>query len=56
MNNKLKVIKPFGPTIARVKMPNELIKNLNDYVDEILSDEDKSKKTRKNVKKTTKNL
>ena len=43
-NNKLKVIKPFGPTIARVKMPNELIKNLNDYVDEILSDEDKSKK------------
>ena len=43
-NNELKVIKPFGPTIARVKMPNELIKNLNDYVDKILSDEDKSKK------------
>jgi len=43
-NNELKVIKPFGPTIARVKMPNELIKNLNDYVDKIISDEDKSKK------------
>src|SRR6056300_1298729 len=42
-NNKLKVIKPFGPTIARVKMSNELIKILNDYVDKTISDESKIK-------------
>tara|TARA_Y100000389_G_scaffold27045_1_gene23204 strand:- start:224 stop:868 length:645 start_codon:yes stop_codon:yes gene_type:complete len=40
-NNQIKVIKPFGPTIARVKMSNELIKILNNYIDEIISDEDK---------------
>ena len=43
-NNELKVIKPFGPTIARVKMSNELIKVLNDYVDKTISDESKIKK------------
>jgi hypothetical protein len=40
-NNQIKVIKPFGPTIARVKMSNELIEILNNYVDKIISDEDK---------------
>jgi hypothetical protein len=42
-NNELKVIKPFGPTIARVKMSNELIKVLNDYVDKTISDKNKIK-------------
>ena len=41
--NQIKVIKPFGPTIARAKMSNELIKILNDYVDNILKDEKKLK-------------
>jgi len=41
--NELKVIKPFGPTIARVKMSNELIKDLNDYVDKTISDKNKIK-------------
>ena len=41
--NELKVIKPFGPTIARVKMSNELIKALNDYVDKTISDKNKIK-------------
>ena len=41
--NQIKVIKPFGPTIARAKMPNELVKILNDYVDKILKDEKKLK-------------
>ena len=41
--NELKVIKPFGPTIARVKMSNELIKVLNDYVDKTISDKNKIK-------------
>ena len=41
--NELRVIKPFGPTIARVKMSNELIKVLNDYVDKTISDKNKIK-------------
>ena len=41
--NQIKVIKPFGPTIARAKMSNELVKILNDYVDNILKDEKKLK-------------
>ena len=28
-----KLIKPFGPTILKVTMPEELIKQLNDYVE-----------------------
>ncbi len=42
-NNELKVIKPFGPSIARVKMPNDLIDNLNKYVENIILDIKKSK-------------
>ena len=42
-NNELKVIKPFGPSIARVKMPNDLIDNLNKYIENIILDKKKSK-------------
>ena len=38
-----KVIKPFGPTIARAKMPNELVLTLNNYVDKIINNEKKVK-------------
>ena len=41
-NNELKVIKPFGPSIARVKMPSYLIDNLNKYIENIISDKRKS--------------
>ena len=41
-NNELKVIKPFGPSIARVKMPNDLIDNLNKYIENIILDKKKS--------------
>ena len=40
-NNDLKVIKPFGPSIARAKMPEDLIINLNNYIDETISDKNK---------------
>ena len=47
MTNKkddvIKVIRPFGPSIARVKMPDILVENLNAYVDEIIVDKNKSK-------------
>ena len=39
----IKVIRPFGPSIARVKMPDDLVKNLNNYIDKIILDENKSR-------------
>ena len=38
----MKVIRPFGPTIAIVNMSENLVKKLNDYVDKTLVDEKKS--------------
>ena len=38
------VIRPFGPSIAKVIMPKELVNKLNKYVDKIILDEEKSKK------------
>ena len=35
-------IRPFGPMILKVTMPEEIIKKLNNYVDEIIIDEKKS--------------
>ena len=38
----MKVIRPFGPTIAIANMSENLVKKLNDYVDKTLVDEKKS--------------
>ena len=35
----MKVIRPFGPTIAKVSIPEELIYQLNNYLDEIILSE-----------------
>jgi len=43
-NFQISVIRPFGPSIAKVTMPKELIDTLNQYIDEIIKDEKKSKK------------
>ena len=40
----LKILRPFGPSIVKITMPDELIKNLNNYVDEIILDEEKVSK------------
>ena len=40
----IKVIRPFSPSIARVKIPNELVETLNSYVDKIIIDEKQIKK------------
>ena len=40
----LKILRPFGPSIVKITMPDELIKNLNNYVDKIILDEDKASK------------
>ena len=35
---KMNVLRPFGPSIARMTMPTELVNNLNQYVDETILD------------------
>ena len=42
---QIQVSRPFGPTIAKVKIPQELIDTLNNYVDKIIIDEKKNKRT-----------
>ncbi|MDB3983074.1 2OG-Fe(II) oxygenase family protein [Candidatus Pelagibacter sp.] len=41
-NETVKVIRPFGPSIARVRMPNELVDKINKYIDEIIVDKNKT--------------
>ena len=41
---KLNIINPFGPSIAKVKIPEKIIKSLNDHVDKIRNNEKLSKK------------
>ncbi len=38
------VLKPFGPSIVKIKMSNEMIKKINEYVDSVIKDEEKIKK------------
>ena len=37
----MKVIRPFGPSIAKVSIPENLIKELYDYLDQIISNDEK---------------
>ena len=39
----MKVIRPFGPTIAKVSIPEDLIHQLNNYLDQIILNEEKIK-------------
>ncbi len=43
-NKELEVLRPFGPTIAKVKMPQDLIDKLNEYTESILGDQSKQDK------------
>ena len=40
----MQLIRPFGPIVAKVTMPKNIINSLNKYVDEIINNESKSKK------------
>ena len=40
---QIQISRPFGPTIAKVKIPQELINTLNNYVDKVITDEKKVK-------------
>ena len=41
----MKIVRPFGPKIAILKIPNKIIKKINVEVDNILSNKDKLKKS-----------
>ncbi len=43
-DRQLSIIKPFGPTIAKATIPSDIIEKLNNYVDNVVSNEEKSKK------------
>ena len=42
--SNLQIFRPFGPSIAKITMPQELVKKLNDYVDVTIADENKVSK------------
>ena len=38
------VLKPFGPSIVKIKMPDKMVEEINDYVDIVIQDDQKVKK------------
>ena len=40
---KIEVLKPFGPTIAKTNIPEDIVNKLNEYVEELIKDEKKIK-------------
>ena len=39
----LKLFKPFGPSVAKVTIPENIVNELNKYTDQVIKDSDKSK-------------
>ena len=39
----IELIRPFGPAIAKIKIPKDMITSLNDYVDKLIIDTKKAK-------------
>ena len=42
--DNFEVLKPFGPSIVKIKMPNEMITEINQYVDLVIKDDQKIKR------------
>jgi hypothetical protein len=40
---RIETIKPFGPSIAKITIPSEIISGMNKYVEEVIEDEKRSK-------------
>ncbi len=40
----MKIISPFGPKIAKLKIPNQILKKINSEVDKILNSKSKTRK------------
>ena len=44
MNSQdIKVLRPFGPTIAKIKIPEDIVRELNNYTDDIIKNKQKEK-------------
>ena len=41
---QFQILKPFGPSIVKLKIPDEIVKEMNDYTDKIIKDKQKSDK------------
>ena len=41
---EIEIIKPFGPSIVKIKMPPEIVEKMNNYVDITIKDDEKIKK------------
>ena len=39
---QIRIIKPFGPSVAWMKIPSTLVEKLNSYIDEVIEDKKKS--------------
>ena len=39
---QVRIIKPFGPSVAWMKIPSTLVEKLNSYIDEVIEDKKKS--------------
>ena len=42
IEKNFELIRPFGPSVVKVKIPEEIVNNLNNYIDNIISDRSKS--------------
>ena len=42
--DKLNIIRPFGPAIGTANIPKTLIDKINNFIDEVIKDKNKSKK------------
>ena len=40
---QIQILKPFGPSIVRAKIPSTTLESLNKYIDEIMKNKKKSK-------------
>ena len=40
----IQLIRAFGPTIAKIKIPEQMVSSLNDYVDNLIIDKKKIKR------------
>ena len=43
VEENFELLKPFGPSILKVKIPSNVLKQLNDYIDKTISDNQKTK-------------
>ena len=43
-SGKIDILRPFGPSIAKLEIPGNIIKSLNEYAEKVISDEAKLEK------------